>query len=328
MLKITKRDDSPYYQITGTLKGRRIRESAGTIDEETAHKLRIEIERKILYEVTGGRTVADAIEAYLDNGGEDRYLDKINEVMGPLALEAVTQETIDKCAREAYGTYKRGPKGKTYQHNSSTIKRQFYDPVAAVLHYAADMSWIPYRRVKKPKVTLPPPEWAEPDWFKKLWKNCDNDLKAITMFLAFTGSRIQDCLDLEWKNVDLRRQTAFIFMQKTKTSRTVRLPPQLVSILRLIQGDKTGRVFSAFKNYDAFRDSLRRACGVSKIPYKSSHKIGSHTYATWLRRYTGMDSRGLVDTGRWKSPQMAERYTHTDVSAESKKADVFGKLFK
>lgn len=331
MLKVTQREGSPYLQITGTFRGQRIRQSTGTADEETAQKIRIQIERDIIYgtiDNPDGKTVADAIEAYIDNGGEERYLEKINEVMGKFPLASVNQEVIDKCAREAYAGYKRTPEGKTYQHKKSTIKRQFYDPVAAVLHYAAQIDWVAYRRIKKPKITLPPPQWAEPEWFAKLWKSCDKHLKATTMFLAFTGSRINECLAMDWKFIDLKRKTAFIYLKKTKGYRTVHLPDALVASLKAIrESKKEGQVFP-YKDYHAFHWRLKLACKAAKIPFKSSHKIGSHTFATWLRRYTGMDGRGLVDTGRWKSQQMAERYTHTDVSAESKKVDAFGKLFK
>jgi integrase len=330
MLKISKRPGSPHWQITGTLRGIRVRETTGTADKEEAQRYCLRRQREILAGTAEAkrRTVADAIEAYIDNGGEDRYFLKIIDVMGDMPLDEITQEVIDRCSREAYGKYKRGKKGKTYCHKPSTIKRQFYDPLASAMHYAAEIGWTPYQRIKKKKVVMPPPVWAEPEWFSGLWKSCDDSLKALTMFLSLTGCRISECLSLDWKHVDLDRKTAFIYMKKTKTYRTVRLPGALMACLESIKGRGEGRVFSAYKNYDQFRDALEKACKAAGVPYMSSHKIGSHTFATWMRRYAGMDSRGLVDTGRWKSQQMAERYTHTDVSEESMKADILGKLFE
>jgi hypothetical protein len=46
-----------------------------------------------------------------------------------------------------------------------------------------------------------------------------------------------------------------------------------------------------------------------------------HTWATWMRRYGGLDDKGLVATGRWKDIASASRYSHTVVSEESKRAD-------
>jgi hypothetical protein len=40
-----------------------------------------------------------------------------------------------------------------------------------------------------------------------------------------------------------------------------------------------------------------------------------------MRRYGGLDDKGLVATGRWKDIASASRYSHTVVSEESKRAD-------
>src|SRR4029077_13308787 len=42
-----------------------------------------------------------------------------------------------------------------------------------------------------------------------------------------------------------------------------------------------------------------------------------HTYGTWMRRYGGLDVRGLVGTGRWDSMQSAERYAHVVANEEA-----------
>lgn len=324
MLTVRKRKGSPYYQISGTHCGERVRQTSGTINFAAAKKIRSQLERQIEENSYSDKTFADAIEAYIENGGEDKYLGRINEVLGKTPLKEVNQQSIDEGARKAYGSYKKTDKGKSYKHKTSTIKRQWYDPVAAVLHYVHSLDWIPYRRINKPKVILPAPEWAEPEYFKKLWEACDAEVKALSMFLCFTGCRISECLNLKWDNVDLKNKKAFIPKTKTSAYRTVHLPGPLVKLLKSLK--TKDRVFSL--NYDGLRWRLKKACIAAKIPYKSSHKIGSHTFATWMRRYTGMDSRGLKDTGRWASTQMTERYTHTDVSESSKKSEAFTGLFK
>ena len=47
-----------------------------------------------------------------------------------------------------------------------------------------------------------------------------------------------------------------------------------------------------------------------------------HTWATWMRRYGGLDQLGLVATGRWKDPASAARYAHVVVSEKSRRADL------
>lgn len=40
-----------------------------------------------------------------------------------------------------------------------------------------------------------------------------------------------------------------------------------------------------------------------------------------MRRYGGLDTRGLVGTGAWASEKSAARYAHVVVSEEARKAD-------
>lgn len=325
-LKIIKRNGSPHWQITGTLSGVRVRESTGTDSKDVAEKLRLRREREILEGTVSKSqyTVAHAVVEYVENGGENKYLDKVVEYLGRNSLSEITQELIDQAARKAYAGFRKGKRGKHRAYKKSTIRRQFYVPLAAVLHYAADIGWMHYRRVRMPKADRPPPEWAEPDYFEKLWPHCDDDLRALTTFLPFTGCRIQECLDLDWKDVNLKEQWAYIRYTKNKEHRTVYLPAPVMQALKKIRKDK-GLVF-AFIDRDHVRRRLIKATASADVPYMSTHKIGSHTYATWMRRYAGMDARGLVATGRWKDQKSAYHYTHTTVSEEARKADLLTQI--
>ena len=320
-LRIIKREDSPYWQITGSLNGVRVRQSTGTDSRAEAEKYRLNIEAKIL----GGKplarkSVAHAIVAYIENGGDNRFLKKVTLTLGHEFLEDLNQEVIDRAARQAYPGYKRGPAGPVTPHKKSTIRRQFYVPLAAVLHYASDAGWMPYMRLKMPAGDRPPPVWAELDWFESLWPHCAPHLKALTTFLPFTGCRISECLRLTWEDVNLGEGWAFIRDTKNKEHRTVYLPEVVALALKEIQAD-TGRVFK-YKDKDQVKNRLKTACKKAGIPYLSSHKIGSHTYATLMRRYAGTDARGLVATGRWKDVKSTYHYMHASVSDESRKVDI------
>ena len=49
--------------------------------------------------------------------------------------------------------------------------------------------------------------------------------------------------------------------------------------------------------------------------------IFCHTYATWMRRYGGLDTTaGLIATGRWRDETSVRRYAHVIASEESQKA--------
>lgn len=334
MLRINRRKGSPYYQITGTHRGVRVRESAGTADKKTAEQIARERERQLDQGFSGKKTLADAIEAYLLGGGEDRFLGRINEGLGRMPIEAITQDVIDRKCVELYGGYRRTPNGKIHRHAASTIHRQFYSPLIAVLNKAAELGWAPYKKIKKPRVTLPAPEWAEADWFERLWTVCEPGIKALTLFLMTTGCRIGEALALEWRDVDRAQGLAFIRVTKTRTFRTVRLTPMCLDAIAAMTAmadpeekrDPGGKVFPYKKHNVRWR--VEKGCREAGIPYLSSHKFGSHTFATMLRRTAGADARTLRDTGRWKSIQMAERYTHTDVSEAADLAVKLDDLFK
>jgi integrase len=72
--------------------------------------------------------------------------------------------------------------------------------------------------------------------------------------------------------------------------------------------------------YAAFRE-VCAAAGVH-VPPRLGFHIFRHTYASWMRRYAGLDTSGLVATGAWKSRQSASVYEHADASEEAKKADL------
>src|SRR5688572_20251428 len=70
--------------------------------------------------------------------------------------------------------------------------------------------------------------------------------------------------------------------------------------------------------YALLRATFFRA-GVDLGPRDGFHLL-RHTWATWMRRYGGLDTRGLVGTERWKDPKSAARYAHVVVSEEARKA--------
>jgi integrase len=77
---------------------------------------------------------------------------------------------------------------------------------------------------------------------------------------------------------------------------------------------KGGHLYSLLK-VAAFRAGIG-------LPERSAFHIFRHTYATWMRRYAGLDTRGLVGTGAWKDAKSAERYSHVVVSEEARRAEM------
>jgi len=254
---------------------------------------------------------------------ESRYLLLINEVMGDVPLQDITQETIDRAVVKAFSGWQAGPNSKVRKYKNSTINRHFITPLASVLHNAAEWGWMPYMRIKKYPEKRPAPEWADKEWFDKFFQYADEDLAVLVKFLAYTGCRISEALNLEWRDISLREQRAYVRVTKNGEPREVYLPEALCNILQ--RGE--GRVFKAFNNRYIVNSRLKSVAKKADIKYLSTHKVGSHTFATSLARYAGMDAKRLTMTGRWKDVKSTYHYTHYVQEQEAREAEKLGQLF-
>lgn len=329
MFKVEKRKfsdgtKSKTYWYRGTVNGTEIFKST----KRTGHREAKQYAQQKWIELTSEaersseKRFFDAIEAYKRKGGEDTHLFPITELLGMEYLEDINQALIDEKAREAYPT-----------QSDATVKRCWYDPISAILNYAAELEWTHWRKIKKPKPKRPAPKWAEPEWFEAFWPHCSKELKALTTLLPYTGCRISELMDLEWSRVNLKERWCYIPDTKNDLPRTVSLPQPAIKALKSVMPEKPiGRVFTTWKDYTAVNRIIRKTVkkanewrkerDLEEIAYLSSHQIGSHTYATWMRRYAGMDPLGLARTGRWKSVDSTQIYTHTVASEESRKSDL------
>lgn len=327
-LRLTKRENSPYWQITGTHCGVRVRESTQTDDRKLADNMRVErehdIQRARLFD--SEKTVSHAIVEYIENGGENKYLHLINEHLGTILLSEINQQAIDRAAREAYGNYKKGPKGELRKYGKATVRRHFYTPLASVLHYAHDLGWMPYLRLRMPKVERPPPQWADKKWFKKFFAHARPELAAITTFLAGTGCRISETLSLRSEDVDLDERWAYVRTTKNKEPRMVYMSETVANAIRPYVEKDESRVFYMYSSRHNVNDELQRTCKKAGITYLSTHKVGSHTFATNLALYANMDSKALTETGRWKDPKSTHHYTHYVMREQARKADALTQI--
>lgn len=308
-LKIVKRKSSDNWYVRGTIKGQEIFESTGTTDKAIANRHRLKRENELTIEVDKNRkTFTEACIAYIQQGGEKTFIEPLEESLHGYYLDELDQALLDTKARETYPT----------QSNSS-VKRMYYDPFTAITNNASKLGWMSYQRFSKPKFKRPAPEWVEIDWLEKLWGQCNPRLKALTTFLPYTGCRTTECTSLTWDRVNLDEGWAYIPKTKNGEPRTVHLPKIVIDRLKEIE-QKDGSVFG-YSSRHTVRNAIQRACKRAGIEYKRAHVIGSHTYATWMRRYNKMDAVGLVATGRWKDPRSTYIYAHARTSDEARKAD-------
>ena len=305
---------SPNYTIRGTYLRQYIERSTGTSEKKIALRvlsnIKAEIERGGI--ATPGRaTFASAALAYMQAGGETRFVEPLLRHFGECPLTSIDQAAIDAAATAIYPSAM-----------GATRNRQVYSPMSAILKRAGVST-----ALKRPVDAAGTARlvWLDPADANRLLEaaRCEGELfGALCTFLLYTGARLSEALAI--RPADLRLQELFALLQKTKNGapRPVHLPPTVTDALTAL--DLTGRTVFRMTKCGRLYSCLNRAAVAANvtIPDGVAFHIFRHTYGAWMRRYAGLDTTGLVGTGAWKSRQAAAVYEHADVSEEGRKADL------
>jgi integrase len=315
---------SPYFSVRGTHCGIYLDKTTGLADEAKARAVlrawRDDAERGRLSR-PGEPVFADAVAAYLETGGDPRYLGRYDPttstwsgITGRLLevrLSEIDQARIDETAIALYPAA-----------SAATRNRHVYTPISAVLKHAGID-----RKIRRPKGWRgrPRTDWMQPEQaFRLIGKAgaIDAELGIFLTLLLYTGMRLNEALKLTCDKLDL--EEAWCFTPKTKNGdpRMVFLPPAAVAALANHPAGlaRRGRVFRFNKNGRLYQlmAKAKAAAGVD-VGFVTFH-IFRHTWATWMRRYAGLDTTGLVATDAWRDRQSAARYEHVVVSEEARKA--------
>lgn len=321
---------SPNWSIRGTYLGCYCDRSTGTGEKTLAKKILKDVQREIERGAIGKKKAigfAAAAAAYMNAGGENRYLAPLIKHFGSAPLDEITQIAIDNAAAALYP-----------DASAPTRCREVYTPMRAVLHRAGLD-----RRIKAPKGSKSAKRvsWLRPEQAFALFAAADEldaELGLLIRLFCYTGMRRSEVLRrITIANIDLNavdaagRPDPSIYVPKTKNgdARQVHLTPELASRLAVhlaTHGDR-GRADPPFKfRINGYlQDSLARAlkaAGLSFPPGQNGWHLFRHTYAMWMRKYAGLDTSGLVEIGAWKDRDSAARYEHLDATEEARKADL------
>lgn len=309
---------SPNYTIRGTYLGVTVDRTAGTADRKKAQKvlnaIRDEIERGA-FVPKGALTFAEAALAYLKNGGDTRFLSVLTEHFATTPMMSIGQEQIDEAAHLLYP-----------DASPATRNRQVYTPMSAIMQHAK-MN-IRLRRPKGAQGTEKT-EWMTPEQAERLLAAAEAEDVEFRVFLAllcYTGLRLSEALAIECEHIDLEHSMIFVPKTKNGESRAVHIAQPLVVELanhpqglsrkeRLFRFNKNGRLYTL----------MRRAKTKAGLPSVTFHTC-RHTWATWMRRFGKLDTKGLVGTGAWKDEKSASRYQHVVVTEEAQRADMLPAL--
>jgi integrase len=309
-----KEGRTKFYRVRGHEAGVAVDKSTGTEDKRTAQRLLVQWRDEARRQSVEGHkpaapTFASAVVAYLQAERSERFLKPLVELLGDKPLTSINQAAIDQAATRLYP-----------DATAATRNRQVYSPVSAILRHAGVV--IVIRRPKGAQGT-PRTAWLDQREAFALMSASDAQgatFGALVKLLFYTGARLGEALALEWSDVDLKQGSIVLHQTKTDDARTAIVPLIVTEALEALPRDN--RVFYPFTRgshlYSLLADAAE-AAGV-EIPKRLGFHIARHTWANWMRRYAGLDTAALVETGAWRSRKAASVYEHLDASEESAKA--------
>nr|BDD45552.1 hypothetical protein 1 [bacterium]BDD47205.1 hypothetical protein 2 [Pseudomonadaceae bacterium] len=333
-LKPPRPGKSPNWTIRGTHLGVRLDESTGTPNEALArqilNKRRKEIERSATQPALAapekaGPTFVEAAVAYIEGGGDGKYLGKWDDQkkewssgliphFGDTRVSEINQQEIDRAAVALY------PSG-----SAATRNRHVYTPISSVLKHAG----IDFK-IRRPKGWRGQArvDWLQPEQAFRMLTAAgeeDREFGIFLTFLLYTGCRLNEALALTCDRILLKEAFAYFPRTKNDDPRGVHLPPVLVAALAnhpkgLGRGQQKAFRFRKCGRLYTLMGKVKERAGPD-VEFATFHTF-CHTWATWMRRYGKLDTRGLVGTGRWRDAKSAARYEHVVASEESRRADL------
>jgi integrase len=255
---------------------------------------------------------------YVEHGGEARYLDPIVKYLGDRPLRSIFPFDVRAMAEQLYPT-----------QSGATRNRQAITPARAVILHGYERGWCDLIRIRRfkqdrPKRKMP----ANGVWLALFTRQADRDdlshVSAIVLFMATTGARISEAINLRWRDVDLKAGTALLVKTKTSTNSLRYLTDDVAERLRQMRAKARpdDRVFRYTRRH-AVNERIAAVCKRAEIPYKSPHLCGRHTFATTAIEM-GCDIRTTMAAGEWRSSGVfLEIYVHPRMDAGKLVADSF-----
>jgi integrase len=217
-------------------------------------------------------------------------------------LESINREAIAEIGRV-----------KAQEASPATANR-FLALIRAILRRAAyEWEWLD----KVPKVRLFQElrrrvRWITPEQVQTLLQELPRHQVDVVLFALATGLRQSNVVKLEWPQVDLKRNAAWIHADQAKGRKDIHVSLNSVALEVLARqvGKHPVRVFTykgkplAWANTRGWREALKRA-GIEDFRW---HDL-RHTWASWHAQ-NGTPMHVLQEMGGWETASMVRRYAH------------------
>ena len=320
-LKIHKRPGSPYWQLTGTVRGKRIRQSSGVSDyalaEDIANQLESKILKRSIYGPEADATFPDACIGYFaDHPIQGRKPPQINRLLvsiikawNKMLLRDITSQKARSLAIRLL------PNCKPQSRNAAVIT-----PISAVMGWAHQAELCGPIRIKRFDVVDERiAETIDREWLAAFMRHASDRVAGFALFCFTTGARPQEACNLRPDQLRLGEGKAIGGVTKNGKRRIYVLVPEMVARLRVLppkqvtQGPHKGewRVFG----YGSQRGLLapwRKACLDAGIEYRTRYESGRHSFFTEVIVRNGADVVTAGKLGNCTPAILLRRYAHAD----------------
>lgn len=173
--------------------------------------------------------------------------------------------------------------------------------------WLAEMPTIRMRKLENKRI-----RWLTREEARRLLRELPPHLRDMVMFTLLTGLRKSNVTGLQWKNIDMEQQHAFIDAEHSKNKRAIPVPlnQAAIEILNRQKGKHPTHVF-VYKGKPIFwcsNNAWRKALLRAKIDNFHWHDL-RHTWASWHVQ-NGTSLQQLQALGGWASFEMVLRYAH------------------
>lgn len=302
----------PVKEADGTIVHRRVERSTGTCNHAKAQEIGRRFEAELHAAAESDPPAAEPEEVtfagasilYMKSGRSGRFLDPILKQIGTQPLSAVNQAKVQQLIDEIY------PNAAP-----STINRQVFTPILAVLNYASRLKMCPPPLLERPEGhdSLKPIKVPEEAWFDAVLPQLSPKVRALLLLLTHHGLRIADAI--ERTPDDLEPDGWRLHIPKTKNgdSATIRLSNPVIEALEAYDWRAEAWLFGTRHRSNIAR-SIKAACERAGVRAFGSHSIGRHAFSTRILK-EGKSLKFLKEAGRWKSPSVPmKRYGHLEQS--------------
>lgn len=269
--------------------GGRFRRSTGEREKPRAQRVHDELKAELWKRRSG--SLHGALETWIEGRtGPDTYRVKIlKKKIKDVALDAIEPaELAKKIPATTPGTFNR---------------------------YLNILRAVGVRGIKPKKTPKGRIRWLTADEWKRLRKALADHQRPMAELAISTGLRQANVFQLEWRQVDLRRRTAWVHADQAKAGEPLAIPltGEPMRILRA-QQKLTGTGKWVFVGRDGvkppteIKTAWRRALRDAEIEDFTWHDL-RHTWATW-HVMNGTPLQVLKELGGWADMRMVMRYAH------------------